>query len=323
MTPALLATLVLGGGTVAVRANHPMQVPPMSLEVASPQSEAFAMGKLAGHPLNASNGEQLSTISDFLIEPQSGRVHFAVAGSGAGPGGETYRIIPMSVLASSPGGETFTVRMDRNQWDAVGTLVESRLQGRVSINDDHQQRLHRQFALPGQPAPAVELIRASQLRGREVRAGNEQVGRVEDVVIDLHNHRAAPMVTLASNFAGGSQKFLLPFAQLQLGDQPGAAITTSLTRADFHRLQPGLSPTGQTSAMFGQAPSIGHAANAVQQALSRDQSFATSGVQVIPESRLVLRGAVENHQKKADIERAAQQAAPGVRIDSEITIRNW
>lgn len=296
----------------------------MSLEVASPQAEAFAVGKLTGHPLNASNGEQMSTITDFLIEPQSGRVHFAVAGSGAGPKGETYRIIPMAALNSSPGGETFTVRLDRNQWDKVGTLIESRLQGKISIEEDHQQRLQHQFALAGQPAPAIELIRASQLRGREVRAGNEQIGRVEDVVIDLHNHRAAPMVTLSSGFAGGSQKFLLPFAQLQLGDQPEAAITTSLTRADFQRVQPGLSPTGQSSAMFGQQQnSIANAATAVQQALSRDQSFATSGVQVIPESRIVLRGTVESQQKKAELERAAQQAAPGVRIDSELTVRNW
>jgi hypothetical protein len=37
----------------------------------------------------------------------------------------------------------------------------------------------------------------------------------------------------------------------------------------------------------------------------------------------VLRGSVDNQQKKLDIERTAVQAAPGVPIDNQITVRRW
>lgn len=319
---AVLSALALGAAAPAVYAQDP-NAGGLQLEVVTPVTETLALSRIVGRPLHAANDEQLTTITDFLIDPQSGRVHFALAGSGSGPRGETFRIIPMAALQSSPGNDKFTLRMDRNRWDQVGTLLESRLQGKIKINQEHQERLSRQFALGGQPAPEVELMRASQFKGRAIRSGNEQVGTVEDVAVNLHQHIAAPMVAPAGGFAAGGTKFLIPFPQLQLGEQAQGAITTTLTRADFHRLQPGLSPTGQSSAAFGQATSIGYVATAVQQALSRDPSFATSGVQVIPESRIVLRGSVENQQKKAELERAAQQAAAGVRVDSEITVRGW
>ncbi|MDO8544340.1 MAG: BON domain-containing protein [Opitutaceae bacterium] len=64
------------------------------------------------------------------------------------------------------------------------------------------------------------------------------------------------------------------------------------------------------------------AAIAVRQAIDRDQSIQGS-VQVIPESRIVLQGSVPSEQKKNEIEQAARQAAPGVRIDSNLTVRQW
>lgn len=321
VTPAFLTALAFCAGGVAAHAQNPAG---MSLEVASPQSEAFTLKNLSGKPVRASNQEQLSTVSDFLIEPQSGRVQFLVAPSGGGAEGDTFRIIPIAAITASPSGDTFNLTIDRSQWEKVGTMTESRLRGKISINEEHQQRLAREMAMSGQPAStgALEFVRASELRGREIRAGNEQVGTIEDVVIDLHNKIAAPLVTPAGGFAAGAQKFLVPFQQLQLGDQAQGAINTTLTRADFQRLQPGLSPTGQPSSWFGQPQSAAASATAVQTALARNPSLAKYAVQVVPESRLVLRGTVENEQRKQEVQQAAQQAAPGVRIDNEITVQN-
>lgn len=321
VSTALLAAFAFSAATTVLPAQTPGAGATMNLEIATPQSEAFALRNLAGKPLRGSNQEQFSTIEDFLIDPQTGQLHFAVSPSGSGPSGETFRIIPMTALTASPNGDVFTVHLDRSKWDQVGTLIESRLKNRVSVDRDHLERLARQFGTPSQAQGDQNLVRASELKGRELRSGSEQIGTIEDVVIDLNNRRAAPLLKPSAGFSSAGQKFLVPFAQLQIGEQAQGAITTTLSRADFQRVQPGMSPTGQTSAMFSQGQPIGSAVSAVQQALSRDQSL--SGVQVIPERRIVLRGTVENQQKKSEVERMAQQAAPGVRIDSEITVRNW
>lgn len=295
------------------------------LEMLTPQAEAFTLGKLAGKPLRGAQQEQFSTIHDFLIEPQSGRVHFALSPSGS----NTFRIVPMSAI-DVVGNNELALRIDRGQWDRVGTLTDQQLQGRVSVDEAHQRRLMDQFSLGQADAAVGGLIRASTLKGREMRAGNDQLGTVEDVVIDFHNKIAAPVVKVTSNFAGSEQRFLVPFHRLQLSD--GAApITTSLTRNDFRQLrwqaQGSPTPTGYPGGQAGQFRQTfqptAQAAVAIQQSLAQNQAIPQGSVQVIPESRIVLRGTVSNAQQKAQIEQQAQQAAAGVRVDSEIQVRNW
>lgn len=319
-------------GAIATQAQQPAPGQSMTLEVATAQSDAFALNNIIGKPLRSSNQQQLSTIADFLVDPSTGRLHFAVAPSGAGPSGETYRIIPMAALQATPMADAFTVQLDRAQWQQVGTMIEPRLQGRINIDEQHQQRLTQQFGLAGQPVDiggAAGLIRASQLQGREIRSAHEQFGTIEDVVIDLHNKIAAPMLkpTSASTAGVADQKFLVPFERLQITDAQGA-ITTNLTQADFRQLQGGLTPTGHPSAIgqpsgqFGANQPVMAAAIAVRQALNQDHSLR-GNVHVVPESRIVLQGSVENEQKKAQVEHAARQAAQGVRIDNQLTVRSW
>jgi hypothetical protein len=134
-------------------------------------------------------------------------------------------------------------------------------------------------------------------------------------VIDFHNRHAAPLVKTSGVAAGSEQKVLVPFHRLQMSsDQSQGAITANVTRAELQQL----TPTGYASGQYQQ--DARSAAAAVQQAL---QNVSQGSVQVIPESRLVLRGTVDSEQKKSEIEQAARQAAPGVRVDSQITVQTW
>lgn len=332
---ASLVGVTLGFGTIAfgqqpgsspttAAASWPGVLNPqaqMSLETATPQSEAFGVTKLSGNPLRGSHQEQLSTINDFLVDPQTGQVHFAVAHSGAGPGGETYRLVPIDALDATGGPEALTARIDSNAWQKVGTLTEQRLQGAISINQDHQQRLRQEFGLSEaatEAASPLNLIRATSLNGRSIQSGAEQLGQVEDVVIDFHNRRAAPLVKTSGGVAGAEQRVLVPFHRLQMSsDQSQGVITANVTRAELQQL----TPTGYAS---GQNPQDANAAAAsVRQGIQNVSSGTQGSVQVIPESRLVLRGAVDSEQKKSEIEQAARQAAPGVRIDNQITVQSW
>lgn len=276
--------------------------------------DSFTLSKLIDRPVQASNQEQLSTLKDFLIHPQTGRVAFAVVDSGS----NTFRLVPLSALAPGNTATAIVLRVDRNQWDKVGTVTDGELKGRIAINAEHQQRLSQQFAL-AQPVNSEgldALVRATSLRGQTIRSGNDQLGAIEDVAVDLVRQTSAAVVKASAAFTGNEQKFLLPFHQLQATDN---GFTTPMTRAAFQAPVGAFAPTGYGSAFT--TPPADATAAAVQQALQR--AGVAGAVQAVPENRIVLRGSVESEQKKNEIENAARQAAPGIRIDSELNVRRW
>lgn len=295
----------------------------MNLQLASAETDAFALSQLTGKPLRGANQEQLGTVSDFLIDPKTGHVRFAVVPSGAGTSGETFRLVPMTALERTSGTDGLTVRIGKTEWDRVGTMTQDQLPARVTLNAEQLQRLAQQFAIgsqPGQDATAGELVRASSLKGQALRSGSDQVGTIEDVAIDVPRRMAAAVLKSAGGFTGSEQKYLVPFHQLQWSGDSSSGITTSLTRNEFQQAQSKLSPTGYTGAPFtrgGAAPQATQAA--VQQAVN--QAAGSAGVQVAAETWLILRGTVDNEQKRAEVERAAQQAAPGLPIDNKVTVK--
>ncbi len=287
-------------------------------------AESFGFSPVAGKNLRGANREDLGHVADVLIDPQSGQVRFAIVPSGQGPTGLTYRLVPLSAVQGGGAADEMLLRLNQGQWNQVGTSTEQELQGRIVLNTDLQRRLSDQFRLSGDDARnSTELLRASQLKNIAVRSGSDQIGTVENVFIDRRN-MAVAVIKPSGGYANGAQLYMVPMDRLDFSANGQTTITTNLTRADFQSAQSNLAPTGNGQygqQAFGQQDAASSAASAVQQALSRDQSAA--GVQVVPESRLVLRGTVQNEQQKAQIQQAAAQAAPGVRIDNEITVRRW
>lgn len=207
-------------------------------------AENFGLVRMAGRPVRSAQGEQLSTIMDFLVNPQSGRVYFAILPSGGGAHGMTYRIVPISAFTGAT-EDALILRLDRAQWDRVGTLEEWQLKDRVTIDVDHQQRLSQQLGLPRAEiydgkGPA-ELVRATTLRGQTIRSDNGQLGRIDDVVVDVTRHELAAVLNMDSSFIGlgveqrnapeAQQRFIVPF--LELGTHESGAWVSRLRREDF------------------------------------------------------------------------------------------
>ncbi|MEO5958519.1 MAG: PRC-barrel domain-containing protein [Opitutaceae bacterium] len=329
-----LIALAVGGPNASfaqqptrVRSGWGIEPPTFRVRVATPDVIPFALSQLSGKRLRGKGQEELGSISDFLVDPQSGAVRFAVVPSGGDANNPSARLVPMSVFDSNNNSQDgFNLRIGKIQWDQVGTIPERELQGRIAVDREHRDRLARQFSLPplsGEDATTgTWLVRAIQLRGQPVRTPQDQLGIVDDVVVDVLNRSAAVVIKATGMGAGADTKFIVPFSQLQFSPDGPVAIATNLRRGEFQQALAYLAPTGFPNAPSGgTGPSVQSAVTAVQQALARDQSAA--GVQVVPESRLVLRGSVESEQKKAEIQRAALQAAPGLRIDNEITVRRW
>lgn len=308
--------------TLAARAQLPGPGQPgyQPVEIVTPQTQSFAVGQLTGKPVRGANQEELSRLSEFLIDPRSGRVHFAVVTSG----GNTFRLVPMSALQSGSGNSGLVVALDRGRWDQIPTFSEQELLGQVTLDAAHQQRFQQQFNLPVADQAAEGLIRSTLLNERELRAGNELIGTVDDVVIDFHNRIAAPLVRMKPGFGADGQRLLVHFSALQVSPEHRGVITTNLARNDFLPREAGqLAPTGYSSAFNTQTQQQAQqAAQAVQQAIERDGSMPRGSVQAFSETRVVLRGAVDSEQKRADVERAAQQAAPGVPIVNQLMVRN-
>ena len=291
---------------------------PTSVRLATPDSDSFGLSKLAGKPLHTPDRQQLGTVSDFLIEANTGRVHFALVPSGSGAAGETFRLVPMAAV--QPGGaDGLNVRISPEEWNRVGTMTQAELPARVTLNADQLQRLGQQFTSAGQAVQLHangELVRASSLKGQALRSGNDQVGTVDDVVIDLRQQVAAAVVKSANGYAGNEQRFLVPMAQIKGGADANAALTTSLGRQEFAQAQAGATGFGRGS--FGQGYAGGHPVQAAQSAV---RQAAGGGVQVIAETKLLLRGTVDSEQKRSEAERAAVQAAPGMRVENQIDVR--
>ncbi len=291
-----------------------------SVQVASPEAEAFSLQRLAGKPLRGSGQEEIGTVSDFLIEPQTGHVRYAVVPSGAGASGETYRIIPMAALDPTSGTEGLRISLGKAQWNQVGTMTEQELKGTISLNDDQRQRLMQQFAITQQSSPNAshELVRASQLRGKTLQSGGQQLGSIQDVAVDVRHQVAAALVT---PMGAAGQKYLVPFAQLQISSPEQSSVNTTLTQMHFQQAQSG-TPTGVTGSPFLSAnPPATSAAMAVRRALDQDASLSRAQVQVIPESRIALRGTVESESIRSNIERTAKEVAPGMQVDNHITVK--
>ena len=62
------------------------------------------------------------------------------------------------------------------------------------------------------------------------------------------------------------------------------------------------------------------AAIAVKQSIDRSWARNQVGVAMDP-SGVILRGLVDNDQERGNIERLAQRAAPGMRIENQIAVR--
>jgi hypothetical protein len=292
-----------------------------SLHAARPETASLGVSQFANKPLRASNQEQLGNVADFLLETQSGKLRYAVVPSGSSASGETYRLVPIAALDAASNNEALVARINREQWDRVGTFTEAELPGRLSLSAEQEQRTAQQFNVAPEAGASNDLTRASKWKGQSVHSGSDLLGTIDDVVVDVPSRAAAALLAPAAGLAA-NQKLVVPFERLQLTGNGQAPISTTLTRADFQAAQGAFQPTGAPSGQRASGPSTyGPAINAVQLALARDPALAAAGVQVVPETRLVLRGNAQNDAQRQAIENTARQSAPNVAIENQITVQ--
>jgi sporulation protein YlmC with PRC-barrel domain len=289
------------------------------VQVASPAAQAFSLAAMADKPIRDAGQEILGTLTDFLIDPRTGKVEFAVVPSGVDAAGETYRLIPAGTLELNTSAEGLRAKINPAQWHQVESIPDRQLRGSISLNPAQRQRLDQQFGATRYQDPRMQamLVRTSELRGKTLQTRGNQLGVVQDVAIDVRHQMAAALV----NATDSGQTFLVAFSQLQVGPPEQSSINTPLTAAHFKQAQTGM-PTGLSSSPFGSTNPAGDAAaTAVRHALDRDPALARANVQVVPETRIRLHGTVQDEQTRSNIERTAKEAVPGLAVDNHITVQ--
>lgn len=353
---AVLSAQTSAPRTLSDRPAEPIPSPDITdkLQLAPPQTVDYTVRRLAGHVVYGPKGERIGTIKDFVIEKQTGRVVYAVISSGGVAGlGDTLKLIPIHALLTAPAGATgFSIRVSRADFDRVPALIDEAFDKGLVIVSDANLRLNDEIfgPAPSSRAPnarnpvvtdlprdreaalaASPWLRATQLRGKDLRAGAEEIGEIEDLVLDLRSQRAHVLVDLEDSVLGGDRRILVPLTELSLADATREDIATHYTRSDFVQLDPAardradrqVLPTGRDTAATTTSPeaTLASAARSARQALDTDPELGRANIQVTPENgMLILRGRVRTEQLKDRAESAVKDAASGIRLQNYLVV---
>lgn len=216
---------------------------------------------LTGMNLKNRNGDSLGRVKDFVIDSSSGQVAFAVIGSGGVLGiGETLHAVPVSALnyEAVSGDERLTLDIDSARWaqaprfrkDRISSLLPDQ-EGRSTYEYYGQtwQGASQSLSMQQPPAPQTDpaaqqsaqqqqqsqLVMATDIIGKNLRSGTQEVGEVEDVLIQLQNRTAAVLLDPEDSFTGTDSKYVVPFNKLTLVGTE--TFSTSLSREDFSSAQ--------------------------------------------------------------------------------------
>lgn len=216
-----------------------------TLQLAPHHARDLTAEKLSGQDVKGVDGKTLGTIKDFAIAADGSPVYALVSAGGVFGMGDKLRLIPTNALQPdvARGRNGFHVQLDQTRWNQMLTVDgRSMDSGAYRFSREQHDQLSAHFAGTNYRPIAIRgdgtsLVRASTLRGKDVRSGAEEVGEIEGVVIDLNSSSASVLLETEDEFAGSEQTVLIPFNKLALNAPKAEFIPVSLTRDDFVRLQ--------------------------------------------------------------------------------------
>ena len=330
--------------------------------IASMGFEHHGVRHYDGQKLLNTEGAELGTIKDLIVDPQASRVRYLVVSSGGlGGMGNKLRLVPVETVRRSNRG--LEVNILKAAWLEVPPVSDANyVVDRFEISPAQHQIMVQQFRSPGSGARPVDvspstpaaqggqvvsgLLRASALRGKDARIGTQPVGEIKDVIVDLERGTAAALLESAGEFTGTAAKYIVPLSRFTLETAKQNPIGTTLTRADFDRAQPAhfgsigataaqetraageqpLAPTGRTTAADAAGQSsdaLAVSARTIRNAILDDPTLGAERVQVTTVSGgIVLSGSVRNETSRNKIEDVARRAVTTANIDNRITVEN-
>ncbi|MDB6034741.1 MAG: uncharacterized protein JWM16_5079 [Verrucomicrobiales bacterium] len=106
-----------------------VQVPAFAADESSPSSSSSSSSsskqsskksvqasKLKGSQISSNTGENLGTIEEIVIDPDSGMIQFVILDAGpAAGGGQNYKAVPWQACKASKSGQNLTLNTDKQK----------------------------------------------------------------------------------------------------------------------------------------------------------------------------------------------------------------
>lgn len=340
----------VGSATAAERdgetkSRMPLGVPDLRL---FEQGSERRLHHFLNRPVLGIAGTNIGTVEDFLVDRTSGRLAHVVVSVPDAPLHERRRLLRGDALRWQPGFGSFEVEAaaelpadDSTRLLQSDTLLRAsslpgqsvqngnRVIGRIT---DVVIDLRMRTAAPVlAPSPTViKTQRAFVLSLSRMRVGSadskiamttvtpEDLARVEVAATPIAVDGSLPMspITGASGIAQSSVTGQTGYST----PQTAAAATTDATDAGV--IDEPLTPTGRDPTEAHDADAVSRAVHIVGRMLHETKASTGAAVEVSTEKgKLVLRGSVPSKTAKDQLEQRVASVAPGVPIESRLTVR--
>lgn len=204
--------------------------------------------RLIGQDAKTVSGEGLGQVKDLVVDSRAGSIVYALIGSGGLLGvGEKLRAVPFAAFKDTyTANGDLVLDIDRRNWDSIPVVRENEID--TLAVENRGRPLFERFDLDwkdemkaaqasSDKAPA-RLMRATKITGKNVVNAGQEVGTVEDVLINFEARRASVLIDPDDDYTGTNQKFIISFDQLSQSLDDREKLTTPLTRAEFSRATP-------------------------------------------------------------------------------------
>ena len=201
----------------------------------SAQATAHNMraSKLMGMHVRNAQGEDLGEINDLVVDVNNERVYYAILAFGGFLGmGEKLFAYPVRAFSIGRDGESLMLNVDKDRLKQAPGFDRDRWPDWQAENG-YRNEVDRYYGPKVQldPRPNMLLRRASNLLGADVTAADDDVGDVEDMVVDLSDGKVQyAVVEFDRGWGDPERMMLLPLRAFQRGAKDGEDLALRLDR---------------------------------------------------------------------------------------------
>lgn len=198
--------------------------------------------------VRTSAGKDLGKVSDLVVDARSGQIVYAIVSTGGVLGvGDRLRAVPVAALHfANDRREGFAIDLPASEFERAPAFTKDQL---AALSDETRaDYIFRAYHQEWQPLSAptesdastsgYPLRLASSLIDRDVRSGEQVVGKTEDLVVNLDSRKAAFLVAPDERYAGTADRFVVPFGTVAAGSPESDTLAARVNQDNFKSAQP-------------------------------------------------------------------------------------
>jgi Uncharacterized conserved protein len=218
---------------------------PASDKQSEPLGKVLRASEVVGKSIRNVQGEKLGAVNDLAVDLEAGRIVYVILSHGgmAGIGTKYVAIVPQ-LLSNAPGDATVRLNLSKEKLEAAPTIDPSKWEDASESNRVVEiYRFYGQhpyfvgFYAPSSTVkvcPLGHVSRTDKIINLPVRnKSDEQLGKVDDLLINLESGRIVQVVISSGGFLGlGDELSVVPPAAFEY-DTSRDALVLDASKADL------------------------------------------------------------------------------------------